>query len=166
MMLITRRIASLALVTTGLLENQASSFTPPVVSKNPDLGDVTGRRPFLSSITLAAAPGIELDSQEEIKKALSNPKTVVLDARSVDEIAKDGYLMTPNNQWVHAPCTPDECKLLSVASSSLIRDKSAPVVVYCASGKRSAKAKEILQSQGYKYVFNAGGFPGDMGYLL
>jgi len=164
MMLITRRIASLALMMTGLMENQVSSFSPAVVP-TPNLRDITGRRPFLSSITLAAAPGIQLDSQEEIKEALSNPKTVVLDTRTVDEIAKDGLLKTPNNQWVHAPCTPDECKLLSVASTSLIRDKSAPVVVYCASGKRAAKAKETLESQGYKYVFNAGGFPGDIGYL-
>lgn len=41
---------------------------------------------------------------------------------------------------------------------------SAPIVIHCATGKRSSKAKEILQNQGYVNVVNAGGF-GSLGYL-
>jgi phage shock protein E len=36
-------------------------------------------------------------------------------------------------------------------------DKNAPVVVYCASGSRSAYAARILKIAGYKEVINAGG---------
>ncbi len=36
-------------------------------------------------------------------------------------------------------------------------DKNKPVVVYCASGSRSAYAAGILKSAGYRDVVNAGG---------
>jgi phage shock protein E len=40
-------------------------------------------------------------------------------------------------------------------------DKSKPVIVYCASGARSAYAARLLKSLGYSDVTNAGGL-GDM----
>jgi len=36
-------------------------------------------------------------------------------------------------------------------------DMKKPIVVYCGSGKRAARAKTILQSQGYDAVTNLGG---------
>lgn len=36
-------------------------------------------------------------------------------------------------------------------------DKAAPIVVYCASGSRSAFAARILAQAGFKKVVNAGG---------
>jgi phage shock protein E len=36
-------------------------------------------------------------------------------------------------------------------------DKHRPIVVYCASGGRSAKAKRVLESAGYTRVVNGGG---------
>ena len=36
-------------------------------------------------------------------------------------------------------------------------DKDSPVVVYCASGSRSAYAARILKTAGYRDVINAGG---------
>ncbi len=36
-------------------------------------------------------------------------------------------------------------------------DKSKPVVVYCATGSRSAYAARVLRSAGYSDVINAGG---------
>jgi phage shock protein E len=86
-----------------------------------------------------------------------------LDVRRIDEILESGFLKT-DRQWVHAQCTLTECPLLDVAAESLIPDKHAPVVVYCASGKRADKAKELLESKGYVNVLNAGGL-GDLGYL-
>lgn len=46
-------------------------------------------------------------------------------------------------------------------------DKSKPVVVYCATGSRSAYAARFLRSAGYADVINAGGLydmPGYGGY--
>ena len=40
----------------------------------------------------------------------------------------------------------------------------APVIVFCRSGRRAAKAKEVLEQKGYKKVLNAGGLK-DLSYL-
>ena len=163
MMLISRRVASLAILTANTLLSHphatAAFVQPPQTHR---LAFTVTKR--LS--TAKAAPGIAIDSPEEIQSALSNPKTTVVDARKIEEILDDGYLKTPNNQWIHAPCTLEECPLLSVAAESLIRDTSEPVVVYCASGKRANVAKEFLESKGYKLVLNAGAYPDDMKYLI
>jgi phage shock protein E len=124
----------------------------------------TRRLFFGGATTMMAAPGVVVATRDEVREALSNPKTTVLDVRGVDEILKDGFFRTPNNQWVHAACTLEDCPLLSVAAHSLIRDKSAPILVYCAAGKRAAKAKELLESLGYQRVLNGGGL-GDLSYL-
>jgi len=33
----------------------------------------------------------------------------------------------------------------------------APVIIHCKSGRRAAKAEEVLKSKGYTQVYNAGG---------
>ena len=43
-------------------------------------------------------------------------------------------------------------------------DKNAPVIVYCATGARSAYAARILKGVGYKEVINAGGLYDMPGY--
>lgn len=40
-----------------------------------------------------------------------------------------------------------------------------PVIVFCRSGRRAAKAKEVLEKMGYTKVLNAGGLK-DLGYLM
>lgn len=163
-MLISRRAASLAVLSAANAfwsqPNQSAAFVSPPVK----------RLPFgmteLQVYTAKSAPEITIASPQEVKNALSNPKTTVVDARRVDEIVETGYLKAPNNQWVHASCTLEECPLLSVAVDSLIRDTNDPVVVYCASGKRANVAKQFLENKGYKQVLNAGGYPNDMEYLL
>lgn len=41
---------------------------------------------------------------------------------------------------------------------SKLKDKSKPIITCCASGMRSASAKNILQSNGYTQVYNGGGW--------
>ena len=41
--------------------------------------------------------------------------------------------------------------------SRLAPDKSAPIVLYCRSGRRSGLAQDALQALGYQQVINAGG---------
>ncbi len=43
---------------------------------------------------------------------------------------------------------------------SKLKDKNKCIVCCCASGMRSGTAKRILQSQGYKTVFNGGSWNG------
>jgi phage shock protein E len=157
-MLVSRRIFSIAFMGTSTLVKPISAFVP--------LGQHQQQRTLVSRSLpiLLAAPGVVLSPLQDIKGALENPATIVLDARGLDEIAQSGYLET-DRQWVHAPCTLAGCPLLEVAANGLLPDKEAPVIVYCASGKRSTVAKEFLEKQGYKNVLNAGGFPGDTAAL-
>jgi rhodanese-related sulfurtransferase len=41
-----------------------------------------------------------------------------------------------------------------------LKDKNKTIITCCASGMRSASAKSILTSNGYKNVFNGGGWNG------
>lgn len=49
---------------------------------------------------------------------------------------------------------------LDALSSNLnkLKDKNKPIITCCASGMRSASAKSILKSNGYKEVHNGGGW--------
>jgi phage shock protein E len=50
---------------------------------------------------------------------------------------------------------------LQVLESSLSKvKKDKPVITCCASGMRSASAKQILQSNGFSHVYNGGGWMG------
>ncbi|MFM9943841.1 MAG: rhodanese-like domain-containing protein [Bacteroidia bacterium] len=39
-----------------------------------------------------------------------------------------------------------------------LKDKNQPIITCCASGMRSASAKSILKSNGFKNVYNGGGW--------
>ncbi|MBS1607908.1 MAG: rhodanese-like domain-containing protein [Bacteroidetes bacterium] len=43
-------------------------------------------------------------------------------------------------------------------SLAKLKDKNQPIITCCASGMRSASAKAILSSCGYKNVYNGGGW--------
>lgn len=48
--------------------------------------------------------------------------------------------------------------LQSLSSNLNKINKNLPVITCCASGMRSASAKSVLQSQGFKDVYNGGGW--------
>ena len=111
---------------------------------------------FLSD--LFEAP--KVSPQSQISQAFLNPKTVVVDVRSPQEIIS----RVDAKNWINAPGTPFDCPLLRTQASTLLPDKSVPVIVYCASGKRSQKAADILTELGYQNVLNGGGI-GQLAYL-
>jgi len=136
-----------------LISSSASAFVTP--------------RPHLSTRVrqiLQAAPGVEVANPDDVKKALANDNTIIIDARGLDEIQKSGYFKPtkPSQQWLNIPCSITEAPLLTMAAEDMLRDKSTPIIVHCASGKRSTLAKKVLDDMGYENVLNAGGFPGDM----
>lgn len=104
------------------------------------------------------------DSADDIFDALQNDQTTILDVRGPDEVAANGYFKTMTSDgstphaWVLMPISPFDGTLLEKTAPSLLRDKSAPILVHCASGKRSAKAKEVLDAMGYERVLNIGGW--------
>ena len=55
--------------------------------------------------------------------------------------------------------TPTENEGLSNHPEGIVPDKTATIIVYCASGRRANKAKEILLEKGYTgTILNAGGY--------
>jgi phage shock protein E len=99
-----------------------------------------------------------LASSLDVLAALSKPDTVMLDVRGDDEIKETGKI-TGAGQWKTTPCTPYACPQLEEDPSQFVgSSKDTPIVIYCRSGRRAAKAQEVLQSSGYTNVMNAGGY--------
>jgi rhodanese-related sulfurtransferase len=80
-------------------------------------------------------------------KTLLNQGAIILDVRSKGEYA-GGHIKGSINIAVDQ------------LSSNLnkLKDKNTPIITCCASGMRSATAKSILISNGYKQVHNGGGW--------
>jgi phage shock protein E len=70
----------------------------------------------------------------------------IIDVRTPDEYA-DGFYKGAKN----IPVNKLENRLGEIGP------KDKPVIVYCASGSRSAMAQSILKSRGFTDVLNAGG---------
>jgi phage shock protein E len=71
---------------------------------------------------------------------------LIVDVRSVDEFEEEHY---PNS--LNIPVNQMQARIDEFG------EKNKPVVVYCASGSRSAYAAMILKTVGYSDVTNAGG---------
>lgn len=90
----------------------------------------------------AASPAV----QSPIKEWLDG-KALVVDVRTPGEFASGHH-----PRAINIPVD-------QVASRvSEFGEKSKPIVVYCASGNRSGRAKQTLESLGYSSVVNGGGF--------
>ena len=96
-----------------------------------------------------------LANQDDIRVSLTNKSTIILDVRSLDEIAASGRIEVEGHAWMQTPCTPMSADL-DLDTDDV--DKDANVVVYCRSGRRASRAKEILQNRGFKHVLNGGGY--------
>jgi phage shock protein E len=96
-----------------------------------------------------------LSAPEDIRKSLANDDAVLLDVRTVDEIAASGKFEREGHKWFQSACTPTSADL--EVSEEMIPNKYAPVIIYCGSGRRASRAKEILESKGFNNVLNGGG---------
>ena len=80
---------------------------------------------------------------------------VLADVREPDELAATGKLAGA----VNVPLT--RLKHLAAQGATPAELKAAkdrPVILYCRTGRRSGEAGEILRSQGFRRVYNLGGF--------
>ena len=92
---------------------------------------------------------------EEVRALLAQADTLILDTRTKDEMQDAGSV----DRAIQTNCTATECPQLSLAPDSVIPDKTANVVIYCRSGRRASRAKEILLEKGYTgTILNAGGY--------
>lgn len=91
------------------------------------------------------------DKDPELAHRLVRSGAVLLDVRSPPEYAErhiSGAVNVPVDDLPNR--TADVAKLTS-------DDKNKPIVVYCASGARAARAKTMLLAEGYRQVTNLGG---------
>ena len=87
-------------------------------------------------------------SAEEAHDMMVSNETVVLDVRQPDEYAA-GHI-------VNARLLPLDT-ITDATATEVAPDTSAPVLVYCRSGVRSAEAAKKLAALGYEQVYDFGG---------
>jgi rhodanese-related sulfurtransferase len=127
---------------------EASSFEPAVT---------------LPEDYVERAEQLGLSPLHVVQAAFQKADTYVLDIRTDEEIAL-GFIAHPN--WKQCDGSRTENAILSSAPETIVPDKNATIILYCQSGRRANKAKEILLEQGYTgAILNAGGYE-DMKAIL
>jgi len=100
----------------------------------------------------AAVPKLQ---PNQVREMMGRPDVVVIDVRDAPELQQSGKIRGA----VHIPRGMLEFRADAATpyhNAALQKDRT--VVLYCASGGRSALAGKTLQEMGYQNVFNAGGF--------
>ncbi len=99
-----------------------------------------------------------LPPKEFAQKLKANPDAIILDVRTPEELVS-GYIEGARNINFNAGGFKDSLNNL---------DRSKPYFVYCASGKRSGKALDMMKAMGFQKVaaldgglrmWNANGLP-------
>lgn len=83
---------------------------------------------------------VRVDASTFEKSLESNPKSFLLDVRSMEEMQKDGYI---------ANATSIPMDQLSESAGELPVEKDTLILLYCRSGNRSQKAAKALMNMGY-----------------
>ncbi|MCW5773178.1 MAG: rhodanese-like domain-containing protein [Rhodospirillaceae bacterium] len=100
----------------------------------------------------AAVPRITADETEAL---LKSGKAVVVDVRDGGEVQASGKVpgaLHVSRGMLEFKADPD------MPSHDKAFDKSKTIILYCASGGRSALAGKVLKDMGYPDVRNLGGF--------
>jgi rhodanese-related sulfurtransferase len=112
---------------------------------------VTSVRQMLETAN-AAVPKITPDQASDmIKKG----NTLVVDVRDAPEVSASGKIagaVNVSRGMLEFRADPDS------AYHDKNFDKEKTVILYCASGGRSALAGKVLKDMGYEKVYNVGGF--------
>jgi rhodanese-related sulfurtransferase len=105
---------------------------------------------------LAAANGaVPRVSPDEARRLMAEADALVVDVRDGTEVAKTGKIKGA----VHVSRGMIEFKAdAETPYHDAAFRKDRPVILYCASGGRSALAGRTLQEMGYERVHNLGGF--------
>ncbi len=100
----------------------------------------------------AAVPRI---SPAEAKRMAKDAGALVVDVRDAPELAQNGKV--PGALHVSRGMLEFRADPESQYHDKAF-DKGRPVILYCASGGRSALAGKVLKDMGYREVYNLGGF--------
>ncbi len=109
----------------------------------------------VKSMLAAANEAVRKISVEEAKTLLEKENALLLDVRDAPELEKSGKIRGAH----HVSRGMLEFR---ADDSTPYHDpefrKDRPVILYCASGGRSALSGKVLKDMGYDRVFNLGGF--------
>jgi rhodanese-related sulfurtransferase len=92
---------------------------------------------------------------DQVKKYMAAGDVLIVDVRDAAEVAATGKVKGAINvsrgmiEFRADPATP---------SHNPVFQKDRPIILYCASGGRSALAGKVLKDMGYENVQNLGGF--------
>lgn len=103
----------------------------------------------------AANQAVPRLAPDQAKKKLEEGGAVVLDVRDGTEVAKSGKIkgaLNVSRGMLEFHADPES----PYYNPALATDKT--MLVYCASGGRSALSGKVLKDMGYRSVFNIGGF--------
>lgn len=101
----------------------------------------------MTSCLKAKKEGIVVLSSEKFEQKMNNDDVQLVDVRTPEEFV-DGHLLNAININVNDASFEAETAKL---------DKEKPVMVYCRSGGRSAKAASTLNTQGFKNISDLDG---------
>jgi len=107
---------------------------------------------LMMEVANAAVPRI---SSAEARTLIDSGEALVVDVRDAQEVSASGKVkgaINVSRGMLEFRADPD-----SPYHDSHF-DKSKTVIVYCASGGRSALSGKVLKDMGYEKVFNLGGF--------
>ncbi|MDC1150935.1 rhodanese-like domain-containing protein [Gammaproteobacteria bacterium] len=94
-------------------------------------------------------------SFEEASNIILEKNTLIIDVREINEIKATGLI----NNAVNIPKSIIDTYFNRSLIDNHINDKEKTfILVYCAAGIRSALVGHKLQKEGYKKVFNLGGY--------
>jgi rhodanese-related sulfurtransferase len=100
----------------------------------------------------AAVPKIGID---DAKKLISDQNAVVIDVRDAPEVQVSGKVKGALN--ISRGMLEFRADAETPYHNPELR-KDRPVIVYCASGGRSALSGKVLKDMGYEQVYNLGAF--------
>ena len=106
----------------------------------------------LLEVANAAVPRV---TPAEAREMMAKGNTLVLDVRDAPELAQSGKVagaLHISRGMLEFRADPDS----PYHDKNLSRDKT--VIVYCASGGRSALSGKLLKDMGYLHVYNLGAF--------
>lgn len=136
-------LAGACVLTAGAASAQTTNVVREVKSDFPASETV-----IASNTGAIKAPTVPVVPVTEVKKALAQPNTVLLDVRTPEEYAA-GHVAGARNLNFRAPDVAQQLQRL---------DPKQTYVLYCASGNRSSKTAVLMQEKGFQKVVNAGAF--------
>jgi len=117
---------------------------------------------YFSDDFAARATQYNLAQPDEVRKVAALPNVIWLDVRTPQEIKENGSF----DEAIQTTCTLESCPDLEADTDRVLstKNKDTPIILYCRTGRRATKAKEVLNANGYHNVINAGGWD-DLTYL-